>query len=93
MQGGLIGSLESLGPIAASLLVLAALFLLWRRQNSVWLIVAIVAEALGLAFRGVLAVAPDFVRTTPLMFTLWMLAGIVFAIGLFGYALEVTQRH
>jgi len=93
MQGGLMQGLQSLAPIVMALMVLAALALLWRRDRSVWLIVAIVAELAGLVFRGVLVVAPDFLRTAPMFYALWTLSSLVFAAALLGYAIEATQRR
>ena len=92
MQGDMFSMLQSLAPLLASLLILAALAILWRRNRSVWLIVAIAAEIAGLLFRGVIIVAPEAARGTPLFFTLWMLCSLVFAASLLGYALEMNQR-
>lgn len=93
MQDGLIQGLQSLAPIVIALMVLVALALLWRRDRSVWLIVAIAAEVLGLLFRGVLFAMPDLVRGTPQFFAIWTLSSLVFAAGLLGYALERNQRQ
>ena len=84
--------LQSLGPLLASLMVLAALAILWRRSRSVWLIVALVAEIAALAFRSVVIAFPDLTHGAPLFFALWMLCSLVFAAGLLGYALEMNQR-
>jgi hypothetical protein len=93
MEGGLMQGLQSLAPIAMGLMVLGALVLLWRRDRSVWLIVAIAAELAGLVFRVALFALPDLARTTPLFFTVWMLSSLVFAAGLLGYAIETTQKR
>jgi hypothetical protein len=93
MQGGLMQGLQALAPTAASLLVLAALFLLWRAHRSVWLVVAIAAELVGLLFRGVLFALPDLARTTPLFFAVWTLSALAFAIALLGYAIDITSRR
>jgi hypothetical protein len=66
---------------------------LWRRDRSVWLIVAIAAELAGLVFRAALFVLPDVARTMPLFFTVWTLSSLVFAAGLLGYAIETTQKR
>ncbi|HEV7489871.1 MAG TPA: hypothetical protein VGO25_03635 [Rhodanobacteraceae bacterium] len=93
MQNGLISGLQSLAPIAMSLMLLVALAILWRKDRSVWLIVAIVAELAGLLFRGVMFLAADAVQRTPVFFSLWTLSALVFAAGLLGYALEMNQRR
>jgi hypothetical protein len=93
MQSGLISGLQSIAPALMGLMVLAALFLLFRRNRSGWLILALVAEGLGLLFRGVLFVAPELVQTTPLFFPIWTLSSLGFAAGLLGYAIETSQRR
>jgi hypothetical protein len=92
MGGDLIQNLQSLAPLVIGIVTLAALFLLWRARHSVWLMVAIVAELAGIAFRAVLFVAPELMRTVPLFFAMWTLSALVFAVALLGYAIEVTQR-
>ncbi len=93
MDGGLNSLLQSIGPLLATLMIAAALIMLWRQSRSVWLIVALAAEVAGLLFRGAIAIAPEFTRTTPLFFTVWMLCSLIFAAGLLGYALEMNQRR
>jgi len=92
MDGGLNSILQSLGPLVATLMIAAALIMLWRRSRSVWLIVSLVAELVSLAFRGVIAVAPELPRSAPLFFTAWLLCSLIFAAGLLGYAIETTQK-
>jgi hypothetical protein len=93
MQGGLIQGLQSFAPIVMTVMVLIALALLWRRDHSVWLIVAMIAEVAGLLFRGALFLAPELAQSMPLFFTVWTLSSLVFAAGLLGYAVETTQRR
>jgi hypothetical protein len=93
MQGGLMQGLQSLAPVAASLLVLAALVLLWRAHRSVWLAVAIAAELVGLLFRAALFALPELARATPMFFSAWTLSALAFAIALLGYAIEITSRR
>jgi hypothetical protein len=93
MPGSLIQGLQSLAPIVMAVMVLIALALLWRRDHSVWLIVAMIAEVAGLLFRGALFFAPEVVQQTSLFFTVWTLSSLVFAAGLLGYAVETTQRR
>jgi hypothetical protein len=92
MHGGLIDAWQQLAPIAGSLMVLAALVVLWRRGHSAWLAVAIAAELAGFVFRGLLAIAPERARETPLFFAVWTLTAVVLGAALLGYALETTQR-
>jgi hypothetical protein len=92
MQGGILSMFQAAGPFLVSLMVLAAITMLWLRHHSVWLIVAIAGEAAGLAFHALITVAPELVRTTPLFFSLWTLAALVFGVGFLGYAIETSQR-
>jgi hypothetical protein len=92
MDGGLNALLQTIGPLAATLMIAAALIMLWRQSRSVWLIVSLVAELVSLVFRGVIAVAPEFARTAPFFFTVWLLCSLIFAAGLLGYAIETTQK-
>ncbi|MGH8173527.1 MAG: hypothetical protein ACREPX_10280 [Rhodanobacteraceae bacterium] len=93
MSGGLMQLLQSLAPIAMVLMILVALLLLWRIDRSVWLIVAMIAEIVGLLFHGVLFFTPTFAQSTPAFFAVWTLASLVFAGSLLGYAIERTQQH
>ena len=92
MQSGLFSLLQTIAPIASSLMIIAALVLLWRRSRSVWLIVALASELAGILFRCVVALMPELAQSTPMFFTIWTLCYLVFAAGLLGYALEVNQR-
>ena len=84
--------LQQIAPTVISLIVIAALALLWRSSKSIWLVVAIVAELVGLVFRGAYLVMPDLARSMPILFTVWSLAALVFAVGLLGYAIEQGQK-
>ena len=92
MIGSLFANLAAIASVVVSLLIIAALAILWNRHRSIWLIVAIVAEIVGLAFRAAVAVMPDLVRTMPMVFSLWSLSALVFAVGLLAYAIEINQR-
>jgi|GEM_PF-1374652 len=93
MSGGLTQMLQSLAPLLVSLMLLAAVFLLWQRQRSVWLMVAIVAEVIGLGFRALFFAAPGVIQGHSSFFALWTLCALAFAGGLLGYAIETTQRR
>ena len=92
MDGGLNTLLQSIGPLLATLMIAAALIILWRRSRSVWLIVALVSELVNLGFRGVIAIAPELARSSPFFFSIWLLCSIASAAGLLGYAIESTQK-
>ena len=92
MENGLTQMLQQMAPILIALLTLAALIILWRKHRSVWLVVAIVADLVGLAFRGVLFAMPDIIQSKPAFFSLWTLASLTFAAAFLGYAIETAQR-
>ena len=85
--------LQSLFSLVVGLMVVTALVLLWRRDRTPWLLVALVGESLGLAFRVALTALPDLVRAVPMLFSLWTLTALAFAIGLLGYAIDTTARR
>ena len=84
--------LQAFAPTVISLIVIAALALLWRTSRSIWLVVAVIAELAGLVFRCVVSFAPELMRSMPMFLSLWSLASFVFAIGLLGYAIEQGQK-
>ena len=84
--------LQQIAPVVISLIVIAALALLWRGSRSIWLVVALIAELAGLVFRAAFSFAPDLTRSMPMLFSLWSLAALVFAVGLLGYAIEQSQK-
>jgi hypothetical protein len=84
--------LQQAAPTIISLLILAALALLWRASRSVWLVVAVIGELVGLAFRAAVSFSPDILRSMPMLLTLWSLSSFVFAVCLLGYAIEQTQK-
>jgi hypothetical protein len=84
--------LQQIAPVVISLIVIAALALLWRTSKSIWLLVAIVAELAGLVFRAAFSFAPDLARSMPMLLSLWSMAALVFAVGLLGYAIEQGQK-
>jgi len=86
-------ALQSLFSVVMSLMLLLALALLWRRDRSTWLVVALVGETIGLVFRIVLVVVPDVARTAPMLFSVWTLSALAFALGLLGYAIEATGKR
>jgi len=84
--------LQQAAPTIISLIIIAALALLWRSSRSIWLIVAVIGELVGLGFRFAVSFMPDLARSSSMFFTLWSLSAFVFAIGLFGYAIEQSQK-
>ena len=50
---------QSIASVLSGILVLAALFLLWSKSQSSWLLLALLGEAVSLLFRFAVAVAPS----------------------------------
>jgi len=92
MHGGLASGLQMLSPIVVTLMSLAALLLLWRASRSVWLIVAMAGELVGLMFNIVVLISPMALQDISAIYPLWRICGLVFAGGLLGYAIEVTRK-
>jgi hypothetical protein len=84
--------LQQAAPTVISLIIIAALALLWRSSRSIWLLVAIVAELVGLVFRFAVSFSPEIMRSVPMFLSVWSLCALVFAIGLLGYAIEQGQK-
>lgn len=78
--------------LLAQLTVLAALFLLWHRRRSPWLIVSFVGELASLALHLLSTLVPTPMTTFHGLLWAWSLAGIVMPIGLLGYAIDDTTR-
>ncbi len=74
------------------LMLLAALFLLWWKSRSIWLLIAMAGELITLGFRALLLVAPSLAGNQPTLFTLWSLVGLLATGGLLGYAVTETTR-
>jgi len=84
--------LQQAAPTVIALIIIAALALLWRSSRSIWLVVALIGELVGLVFRFAVSFSPELARSMPVFFSLWSLSAFVFAVGLFGYALEQSQK-
>lgn len=84
--------LQSLVSLAITLMMMAAVIVLWRKNKSLWLVASFVAECVGLLCRGILSVAPELFSSTPALSSVWTLSALAFATGLLGYAIETTQR-
>ena len=84
--------LQQVVGLLGSLMVIAALFLLWWKSRSVWLLVSIVAQGIGLLLHAAFAVVPTAFTDTPMVFSLWGLCGLTMAAGLLGYAVTETTR-
>ena len=82
-----------LASVLSSVLVLVALFLLWSKSQSSWLLLALLGEGVSLLFRFALTVAPAVLGAIPMMPLIWSITGLLVAAGLLGFALEVSKRQ
>jgi hypothetical protein len=85
-------TVQAMTSVLSGALVLAALFLLWSKSQSSWLLLALLGEGVSLLLRLAVAVAPTVLGGIPMMPLIWSIAALLVAAGLFGFALEVSNR-
>jgi hypothetical protein len=83
------GTASTLGGV----MIVVALFLLWTKSKSPWLLLALVAEGVSLLFRLVYMVGASLLGMTSLFALIWQAAGLFVAAGLLGYALDETRKR
>ena len=74
-------------------MMLAALFLLWWKSKSPWLLGAFVAECAGFAFHLVLVVVPSVMSSLPFLGPVWSACYVAMAGCLLAYALTETMQQ
>ena len=79
-------------PILCAFAVLVALIILWRARHSIWLIVAMAGTVLDLVLYIQRMIVPGLYQVFAYLFLVGLLAVMLFAVGLLGYALE-TKKH
>ena len=84
---------QSAASVFTGILMLVALFLLWSKSKSTWLLLALAGISISLLFRLAYAVVPTFLSIAPMMPLLWSVTGLLVAAGLLGYALDESKRH
>jgi hypothetical protein len=82
----------AVASVLSGVLILVALFLLWSKSQSTWLLLALLGEAISLLLRFAVAVAPAALGGIPMMPLIWSITGLLVAAGLLGFALEVANR-
>ena len=85
-------TVQAMASVLSGVLVLAALFLLWSKSQSSWLLLALLGEAVSLLLRFAVAVAPAVLGGISMMPLIWSVAALLVAAGLLGFALEVSNR-
>jgi len=84
-------TVQAMASVLSGVLVLAALFLLWSKSQSSWLLLALLGEGVSLLLRLAVAVAPAVLGAIPMMPLVWSVAALLVAAGLLGFALEVAN--
>ena len=83
---------QSMASVLSGVLILVALFLLWSKSQSTWLLLALLGEGVSVLLRFAVSVAPAVLGAIPMMPLIWSITALVVAAGLLGYALEVANR-
>ena len=86
-------TVQAMASVLSGVLVLVALFLLWSKSQSMWLLIALLGEGVSLLLRFAVAVAPSALGAIPMMPLIWSITGLLVAAGLLGFALEVSSRR
>lgn len=84
--------LQLSASVLSGVLVFAALYLLWWRSYSPWLLIALLGSGISLLFRLAFAVAPGALGASPILVLIWPLTGLMAATGLLGYAVTEANR-
>jgi len=83
----------SILPILCVIALLVAVIMLWRKHRSMWLIVAMIGLAIEIVLYILNSVVPGVLQVFPMVFLVWQLVAVLFAVGLLGYAIETTKRR
>ena len=86
-------TVQAMAGVLSGILMVVALFLLWSKSQSMWLLLALLGEGVSLLLRLAVAVAQTALYAAiPMMPLIWSITGLLVAAGLLGYALEVANR-
>ena len=83
----------SILPILCAIALVVAVIMLWRKHRSMWLIVAMIGLAIEIVLYILNSVVPGVLQVFPMVFLVWQLVAVLFAVGLLGYAIETTRRR
>jgi hypothetical protein len=93
MDPQLIHILQAASSVFASLIMLAALVLLWWKSHSPWLLLAIAGEGISFLFRLAFSVAAGAMTSFPILLVFWAATGLLTAAGLLGYAIDESNKR
>ncbi len=79
--------------IISGVILIAALFALWNKSQSTWLLLALLGAGVSLLLRLAFAVAPTILNITPMMPLIWPITGLLVSAGLLGYAIDESKRR
>jgi hypothetical protein len=79
--------------ILSGVILIVALFALWNRSQSTWVLLALLGAGVSLLLRLAFAVAPTILSITPMMPLVWPITGLLVSAGLLGYALDESKRR
>ena len=85
--------LQAVASVFGGILILVALFVLWNKSQSPWLLLALVGEGVSVLFRLAFSVAPTVLGAIPMIPLVWSITGLLVAAGLLGYALDESKRR
>lgn len=85
--------LQSSISLIAGVLMLVALFMVWTKTASQWLLLALGGEAVSILFRLLFTAAPSMMGSVPGLVLVWQATGLMVGAGVLGYALELPQRR
>ena len=77
----------------AGILILVAIIALWIRRRTTWLLIAMIAQIVGMLCRVVLTLSPSLYAETMPLHLLWPLASGVFGAALLCHALLETPAR
>ena len=78
--------------VLSGVMVFGALYLLWWKSYSPWLLVTLLGSGISLLFRVASAVAPGALGASPMLVLVWPVTGLMVATGLLGYAVVEANR-
>jgi hypothetical protein len=84
--------LQMAASVLSGVMVFGALYLLWWRSYSPWLLIALLGSGISLLFRLAFAVASGALGGSPMLVLVWPVTGLMVATGLLGYAVAEANR-
>ncbi|HEY2345093.1 MAG TPA: hypothetical protein VGH80_04335 [Xanthomonadaceae bacterium] len=93
MDAHLMQVMQAATGLVGGLMMIVALFVLWNRSPSGWLLLALAGEGVSLLFRLAFSVVPGMLAGVPAILMVWQACALMVAAGLLGYALEAPAKR